>query len=386
KVLSHHAAEDLGAIELRRHMGKSGYVPTPHRWELNDDEEDLTDDDGSVLLICGTPPGDLAGEIVQTARRHVEETGERKNYRVVGLRRTEDDDGEEDGEQVCFQFLLPASLLGSEVDEPGTGSESREHHDALMAANQQLQRQNDLLFRMLMDVVRQYPVVLGKSTELMEQLGDQLGGGRKHDLEQILAILSFEAQRDQQWMEHDRAKQRAGHKADLLGKSFEVAGPDVLMLLRKVMEMLLTTGAAAQGQPQPGAAQGGTAPAPGSASSPSDSSGRGQTQTRSQTSQAPDPAPTSAFARRLDEALRAVPQGGIAKAKALLDEDEWRLIDAARRAGDDEEFAAIFAKLQQAWTVKGEAATKALMTKLIGALGMPAAMTLGRLLEEVRGR
>ncbi len=36
-------------------------------------------------------------------------------------------------------------------------------------------------------------------------------------------------------------------------------------------------------------------------------------------------------------------------------------------------------------TAKGEAATQALMKELIGALGMPAAMTLGQFTREVRG-
>ena len=367
KVLSHHAAEDLGAIELRRHMGKSGYVPTPHRWELNDDEEDLTDDDGSVLLICGTPPGDLAGEIVQTARRHVEETGERKNYRVVGLRRTEDDDGEEDGEQVCFQFLLPASLLGSEVDEPGTGSESREHHDALMAVNQQLQRQLDAVFRVLMDVVRQYPTILGKSTELLERLGDQLGGGRQHDLQQVLSILEHESTREQRLLEHDLLKQRSSQRAEMFGKSLDIAGPDMMVLVRKLIEMVTT-------QQTGGVAEDAT-------NEPS--RGRGRRKGTPVDTTATER--SSRYAQRLEQALGQVSAEGLAKARKLLSEDDWSLIEAARKAATDDEFVAIFTKLGESWAARDEATTQALMAGLVEAIGMQA-IVLGQLIEEVRRR
>ncbi|MCX4240203.1 hypothetical protein [Paraliomyxa miuraensis] len=363
KVLSHHAAEDLDAIELRRHMGKSGYVPTPHRWELNDDEEDLTDDDGSVLLICGTPPGDLAGEIVQMARRHVEETGERKNYRVVGLHRVMDEDGEETGEQVCFQFLLPASLLGPEVDEPGTGSENREHYDALMAANNQLQRQNDALFRVLMDVVRQYPTILGKSTELLERLGDQLGGGRQHDLQQVLSILEHESTREQRLLEHDLIKQRSSQRAEMFGKSLEIAGPDMMALVRKLIEMVTTQQTGGPGTEPP--------------------LGRGRTKGTPVDTTATER--SSRYAQRLEQTLASVPAEGIAKARKLLSEDEWSLIEAARKATTDDEFVAIFTKLDESWQAKDQTASQALMSGLVGAIGMQA-IVLGQLIEEVRRR
>lgn len=87
-----------------------------------------------------------------------------------------------------------------------------------------------------MEVVRQYPTMLHKCTELLEQLGDQLGGGRQ-DLQQVLSILELEMTREQRWMEHDRAKQRTSHRANMFGKSIDIAGPDLMALLRKVFEM-----------------------------------------------------------------------------------------------------------------------------------------------------
>ncbi|MCA9710018.1 MAG: hypothetical protein KDK70_29535, partial [Myxococcales bacterium] len=96
RLLVRHAADGFDVLELRRQMGKSGYVPTEHRWEDDGAGEALTDEDGTVLLIGGTPPADLAAELVEAARHHVEETGERKNYRIVGLRTVEGADGDEE--------------------------------------------------------------------------------------------------------------------------------------------------------------------------------------------------------------------------------------------------------------------------------------------------
>ncbi len=353
RLLARHAADGFDVLELRQQMGKSGYVPTEHRWEDDGGGDDLSDDEGGVLLIGGMSPADLASELIDTARQHVEEAGTRKNFRIVALRQSEGEDGEDDQEEV-FQLLLPATLFGA-MPDTHAGSESHEHHDALMAANQQLQRQNDGLFRMLMDVVRQYPTVLGKSTELLEQLGDQLGGGRQHDLQQVLAILEFESSRDMRWMDHDRAKQRADHRADLAGKAVDVAGPDLMTLVRRMGEMVMD-GATLDPDSSP--------------------------KTSQSTDQ--DSPSTSAFATRLDEALGTVPKEGIAKARMLLSEDEWTLIESARAAEADDEFGALFAKLEELWTARGKAATQTLMTQLIDALGMKPAMVLGQLIREAR--
>ncbi|MCX4239088.1 hypothetical protein [Paraliomyxa miuraensis] len=372
KVLSRHALDGLDALELRRHMGKNGYVPTPHRWECDGDGEDLTDEDGAIVLIGGTSPTDLANEIVETARQHVEETGERKNYRIVGLRRVMDDEGEEEEEQVSFQFLLPASLLGNAGDELGTGTELREHHDTMMSTVVQLQRQNDGLFRVLMDVVRQYPMVLGKSTELLERLGDQLGGGRQHDLQQVLSILEHESTREQRLLEHELLKQRSSQRAEMFGKSIDIAGPDLMVLLRKVIEMATTQQARAQAEPE----------------SAANEPPRGKAKAKAKAAASPTVDTTatepSQYAQRLERVLAKVPKGGMAKARALLPEDDWALIEAARAAATDDEFAAIFTKLGESWTAKGEAVTQDLMAGLFDALGMQA-LALGQLIEEVRG-
>lgn len=353
RLLTRHADDGLDVLELRVQMGKSGYVATPHRWEDDGEGDHLSDDSGEALLIGGMTPGDLAVELVDTARQHVDENGERKNYRIVGLRHVEGDDDGEEQEQL-FRFLLPATMFGAAPD-PSTSSDSRENHDAMMSANQQIQRQNDQLFRVLMDVVRQYPIVLAKVTELLEQLGDQLGGGRQHDLQQVLSILEFESGRDERWMSHDRSKQRADHRADLAGKAVDLAGPDVMTLLRDVVATVMSGNSRAQGEDAPD-----TAP-PSSESEP----------TRSR------------LATRLNDALAQVPKTGIGKARLLVDEDEWRLIETARGVATDEEFAALFRKLQELWTARGEEATKELMGKLIEALGLKPAMTLGALIREV---
>ena len=377
KILARHATEGFDVLELRRHMGKNGYVPTEHRWEDDGSGDDLTDDDGSIILIGGMSPHDLANEIVDNARQHVEETNERKNYRLVGLRRIEGEDGDEEEEEL-FQFLLPATMFGAVGDDPSTASEIREHHDALMAANMQLQRQNDALFRVLMDVIRQYPTILGKSAELLQQLGDQLGGGRQHDLQQVLSILEHESTREQRWMEHDLTKQRSSQRAEMFGKSIDIAGPDLMVLVRKIIDTVMQQAAAAQEQDaEPRGPAANEAPP------------RAKAKTKAKAAP-PASEPTakapSRYAQRLEHALSHVPEEGIAKARALLSEDDWRLIEAAREATSDEEFAAIFTKLGESWTAKGEQATQALMAQLVDALGIQPALALGQLIKEVRAR
>lgn len=208
--------------------------------------------------------------------------------------------------------------------------------------------------------------MLHKCTELLEQLGDQLGGGRQQDLQQVLSILELEMTREQRWMDHDRAKQRTSHRADMFGKSIEIAGPDLMALLRKVFEMVTTQ----QGQADAG----------------SDAASASATTTPPPPTPGPTVVPFSRYARTLDQALAGVPAAGIAKARKLLSEDDWKLIEAARKATDDDEFAAIFTKLEQSWTTKGEAATKELMAKLVSAIGVEPAMVIGKLLQEVKGR
>ena len=172
RLLIQHADEGIDSIELRRHMGKAGYVPTPHRWENDGDGDDLSDDEGTILLIGGVAPGDLATEIVDAARQHIEETGENRSYRVVAYRSRPDDiDGEP---EEAFRFGLPVTMFASPFDDNESKGPS-DRDDMLITVCHQYSRQNEVQFRMLMDTARQYPVLLGKVTELMEQLG----GGRQ---------------------------------------------------------------------------------------------------------------------------------------------------------------------------------------------------------------
>lgn len=350
RLLIQHAEEGLELIELRRQMGKSGYVPTPHYWQNDGNGDDLSDDDGTFLLIGGMAPIDLAVEIVEAARQFTEETGEHKNYRVVAYRSIPQDP-EEQAED-AFTFSLPASMF-STPEEIGHSDASKEQHDAMMAMTQQFARQNETLFRMLMDVVRQYPAVLGKTTMLMEQLGDQIGGGRDHDMQQVLAILEFESRREERWMDHDRVKQRSGHRADLLSKSIEVAGPDLMQVIKEGIQRM--TRDAAEG-PTVDA----TATEPGEA-----------------------PRPGSAFAAELDAVLSAVPEHGLGKAQELLTKDEWRLIQSARRATSDLEFMALFGRLRSKLLERTPQDVQALEGQLLMALGPSAAMALKRFLDQL---
>ena len=109
RLLIQHAEEGIELIELRVQKGKSGYVPTPHYWRNEGDGDDLSDEDGTFLLIGGMAPIDLATEIVDTAREYADETGEHRNYRVVAYRVAPQ--GPEDPGEEAFRVGLPASMF-----------------------------------------------------------------------------------------------------------------------------------------------------------------------------------------------------------------------------------------------------------------------------------
>ena len=353
RLLIQHAEQGIEFIELRRQQGKSGYMPTPHYWQNDGDGDDLSDDEGTFLLIGGMSPIDLATEIVETARQFTEETGEHRNYRVVVYRSFPQD--AEVKPEVAFEFCLPASMF-SAPEELGLSDTSREQHEQMMAVNQQFARQNESLFRILMDVVRQYPAMLSKTTMLMEQLGDQLGGERQHDIQQVMAVLEFESHRERRWMEHDRAKHRHDHRAGLLSKSIDMAGPDLMLLLREVFRRM----------------QGGSAEPP----------------TVDTTATEPGGAPPtgSKLAAELEAALQTVPEGGLGKAQALLTEDEWTLLQSARRASNDQEFMALFDRLHTTLRQRKPDEVTVLQGRLFFALGPDASMAIKRFLEQVNAR
>lgn len=357
RLLASKADEGIDVIELRVQMGKSGYVRTSHAWEDDGEGSHLEDDDGSVLLIGGVTPADLATAIVDRAREHVDEQGGSKNFRVVGLRRVEGDDGED--EEEILHFLLPATMFAAAGQ--GSPTEARENHDAIMAGYLQLTRQNDQMFRWFLEMMKQSPVLLAKVIELVEHLGDQIDGGRQHDLQQVLSILEFEAGRDQRWMEHDAAKHRTTQRANIAGRAVEVAGPDVMTLLQQLVTRIMSGGAT---QPESDDAD--------SPTTASSSSGpKAKTSERKR----------SAYAKKLDDVLNDVPKQGIAKSRLVLTNDEWDVIEAARVAPTDEEFRALAQKLYELWTAEGEEVTKQRMGQLVNALGMKASMALVELMR-----
>ena len=352
RLLAQHAERGVESIEIRRHMGKSGYVVTRHRWVNDGDGDDLADEQGTILLIGGISPADLAAEIVATIQREVEETGEPKNYRVIAYRNVEDDYTTEP--EVAFEFGMPVSMFGP--PEERHDSASRDREDTLLDVVQQLGRQYDNQHRMLMDVLRQYPAVLGRCSTLMEQLGvqlgDHLGTERANDLQQVLAVLDFESKREERWMQHEHLKQRRGHRADLLAKSIEIAGPDLVQVIREVIERMKwgpTVDAAA--------------------------------------TEAESAAPSgSELAAQLDALLVSVSSDGQAKARELLTTDEWRVLESAREAPSDDEFIALFERLRDLFLRRGKEGVQQLERGLLSALGPKAAMGLHRLLGMVEDR
>ena len=362
RLLIQHAEEGIELIELRVQKGKSGYVPTPHYWRNEGDGDDLSDEDGTFLLIGGMAPIDLATEIVDTAREYADETGEHRNYRVVAYRVAPQ--GPEDPGEEAFRVGLPASMF-SPPEEIQRSDASMEQHEVMMNFLQQMARQNDTQFRMTMDVLRQFPTIVSKTTSLVEQLGDQLGGDRDNNAQHVATVLQYQAEREQRWMEHDRAKQRHGNRSDLLARSIDIAGPDLMQLVREIVRRMK------EGTNE-GPTVDTTATEPGE--SPSSGSKPGES----------PPQPGSALAAELDAVFEAVPDGGLGKAETLLTKDEWRVIESARRAPSDAEFLALFGRLHDLLLERGRPDLQALEGRLLLALGPDAALALKSFLEQVK--
>ena len=368
RLLIQHAEEGIELIELRRQKGKCGYVPTPHYWRNEDGGDDLSDEDGTFLLIGGMAPIDLATEIVDTAREYTAETGEHRNYRVVAYRVAPQ--GPEDPGEEAFHVGLPASMF-SAPEENQRSDASMEQHEVMMSFLQQAARQNDTQFRMTMDVLRQFPAIVAKTTGLVEQLGDQLGGDRNDNAHHVATVLQYQAEREQRWMEHDRAKQRHGNRSDLLARSIDIAGPDLMQLVREIVRRM-------KADTNEGPTVDTTATEPGQSPSSSESPRSG-----SEPNESP-PQPGSALAAELDAVFEAVPDGGLGKAEALLTKDEWRVIESARQAPSDEEFLALFGRLHDLLLERGRSQLQALEGRLLLALGPDAALALKSFLEQVK--
>lgn len=345
-------AEDFQVLDLRVQSGKNGYQSV-HRWEDDGTEANLTGDDGTVILIAGSSPEDIARMVVEYAIQHVEESNEKgRNYKVFGLLLGEGEEKE------TFSHLIPQATFGVTGNGGGGGLVSNpDNHEVYTQIFSQLQRQNDKLFSTLMMIVGSWPTLMTKITELIEQLGDLNAGQSGNSTEALLQVLQFEAERERRWMEHDKAKQSHHDRAEILKEVIEVAGPDVLELMKKVFEEI--------------------------------KAGMGKRNTTTPNTSAPDDAPApapapSGLAARLNELFRGLSADALKKVQALLSVDEWKLIDGARKAGDDDEFKALFQRLDQLWRERGQEDVKALQEELIKAIGMPAAYELNKLIKNAR--
>ncbi len=403
-VLREHARDGIDVLELRRHMGSNGYVPTGQRWEDDGDGTDVEDGDGETLLIGGTVPEDLVAEIFEAAVQDMADTGERRNYQVLALRHVEGGGGGE--HEIVFKLSLPKAAFAANDDASAQGE-----GDANMAVFQLLLAHNAESHKVTMDMARQYPTLLSRVTDLMpkltdvlEQLAEQVTDSRRFDIDKVMSLLDHEAKREARWMEHDRARQRADHRAGLANQAFDLTGPAFKELLAKLMTQMFSTGSTPSNDPQSKTEQDATvtqqattnaAPPTGSSpttgspptadSSPSGSAPTAGPSTTGSATNGNPPTTSSPLAQRLDALLRDVHSDKLDQAKALLTTDEWSLLTAARSAEDDDTFHALFEKLADTWRQHGKEHTQQLMTDLAGTLGMRTVMGLGSLLREVQG-
>ncbi len=363
KALREHAINGIDVLELRRHMGSRGYVPTGDRWEDDGDDADVEDQDGETLLLGGTSPEDLTAEVFDAAQQDMAETGDRRNYQVLALRHVQGPGDDE--HEIVFKLNLPKSIFESDSD----ASAGREHHDANMAVFQLLLSQSQESHRVTMDMARQYPALLSRVTELFPKLTDvldhlteQVTDGRRFDVDKVMALLEHEASREERWREHDRARQRADHRAGFANQAFDLTGPAIKELIAKLMSHVF--------DPKPDG-------------TPDQEQDATVTQETTSTTTTTPPA-RSPLATRLDALLRDVPDAKLEQARQSLSPDEWSLITAARKAESDDDFRAVFDRLTDSWRAQGKDHTQQLMTELTEALGVRTVMGLGQLLNEVQ--
>ncbi|MCX4239438.1 hypothetical protein [Paraliomyxa miuraensis] len=138
----------------------------------------------------------------------------------MALRSIEGAGGHDEEEEVSL-FQLPVAMCSETgaVPIPAPTSERGEYHDGLVAVALLPLHWNGL-FRVLMDVVGHYLTVLGKSAELLEQLGGP-------DL--VLSIMDHESDCEQRLSEHVLLDQIANYRAEMFGASLDIVEPDPMV-------------------------------------------------------------------------------------------------------------------------------------------------------------
>jgi hypothetical protein len=359
-LVRHYADPGFDKLEIRRFGGRLGYVPTNiPPWE--DDGQDASlEDEGEIVLISGERPADLAATILGEVQEHSDQAGgKRQSYRVVATRRVEGEQGTTVEEPV-FELLLTAALFEEAEQTPAT-----EQHDAVMATWTQMHRQNDFLFKILMKVLERWPDVMGKSIDMIEQLGDLLGASGNVSTEALFKIYEHESAREQRWMAHDAAKARAGHRADVFGKAVEVTAPGFMALFQKLFESFMakqSDESAKTGDAPPSAPSGGSKTGGASPSAPK----------------------SSGLADRLERALGLAPPAGIRKAREILTQAEWDLLEAAQNALTDDEFRAIFTRWIAEFGRRPKADSAQIMVQLMMYLGADAVAEFTELIQIVQ--
>lgn len=325
-----------GYLELQRMQGRSSYDSTGHTWIVEDEGIDVDDADGNPITTGGVDPLSLADDVILRSREHCAEKGSRTHYRVVAF--VHQADG------TLHQLPGPFTVSAQLFDEPSVApptSAREESQGEVLRVMELLLRQNKDLHGYNMKLIEQYPRAMEKLADTVGRVADQASESDT-SLDKVLAVLRFQREEKRDDIDLERYRIDSQRRRDLFTKAVDVFGPGIILAVREMMSRLGV--------------------------SPEDIG---------------VDLPGGSMAERLDEALGQVPAEGLRKARTILGDDAWTVVEAARKAESDAVFRAQVAKLQEILGRVPKQEQARVMVELGNALGERATLVLAQLLQEV---
>lgn len=324
---------DADYFELQRMQGRASYDSTGHTWTMSDeDDPDLSDKEGNVVLLRGVDPVGLADQMIAAAREHCAEKGSRTHYQVVAF--TEDKDSQM---QVLGRpFKMGAQLFDEIIAKPNPKDDGIE---AVSQVNTVLVGNFKEVTAMFVKVLAMYPDAMSKLADAVHDVSD-VAKKDDHSIDKLLALLNFRREEQQDRYDHERYLADKERRARVFSEVMGAFGPEVA---RTVFGLLRQYGFDVGG----------------------DVGDDG-----------------SELARRLEAVWLKLNDAQVAQLRDTVPADVLAIIDAARAAPTDAAFRAQFAKLHGVIRDLPADERKALLPTLAGILGGPAMLELGRLLKE----
>ncbi|MCH9682965.1 MAG: hypothetical protein K0V04_16130 [Deltaproteobacteria bacterium] len=349
KTVDQWLRSGLQTVVVERHMGRGGFKPTDIVYEAA--EDGVADVEG--VTIRGVNPIEFARTAIEDIRGHAEELGA-ANYRLVGFR-----EGEEGEAVECFRLAIPRHMLGEipvgDEDPVAEGVGGLLHGYKSLAS--QALSYNRGLQEWYLKLAGSIPAIADANAKMLLANAEALGK-ESPAVELELAKLEFERERLRAEavarLRHNKQERTAEFGKHVVDK----LGPDIAAALR----LVAMRWAAQQGEPDPD-----------------------DPTTASEATDEAEPTHRCPLAHRLDAALAGITDDQAQRARAILGEDAWALIETAREAETDEAFRALVEALNAELAQRGEAKVASMFIELMAVVGQSVVAELAFIIQQVDG-